>query len=82
MGIAAGLCFAVAICWWPLAWLTRFRATNTLAWFRQRHDRPGWANDRPLERLARSSQWMLDTWWVAVIASVSGVVLVLLAYTV
>src|SRR4051794_35992904 len=79
MAIAAGLCFAVAICWWPLAWLTNFRAQNNLDWYRQRSDRPEWANDRPLERLADRSQWMLNAWWVAVIAAVAGGGLVVLS---
>lgn len=80
MGIAAGVCFGVAICWWPLAWLTRFRAQNNLEWYRQRPNRPEWANDRPLERLADVSQKMLDAWWVAALAGVAGVVLVVVAY--
>jgi hypothetical protein len=81
VAIAAGLCFGIAICWWPLAWLTKFRAQNNLDLYRQRSDRPAWATDRPLERLAQTAQWMLTAWWIAVVAAGAGVILVVLAYT-
>lgn len=79
-GVAVGVCIAIAIGWWPLAWVTRFRASGWLDWQHRTNRSPG-TNDRPMERLRDLSNRMLSLWQVPAIAAVVAAVLIVVAVT-
>jgi hypothetical protein len=79
MGIGAGLCLGVAVLWFPVAWVTSFRASGWLESQKRKPDRPQRVNDRPMGRVRSLSERMLSLWQVPALAGCAGVVLVVVA---